>query len=155
MEVQQGTGYNLEIDTVTALTADSGTEANYKLVACLTANGFDGSTAAQTTTNKCSDGNQTSQPGELSWTMNVEGQVVTLDSGEATTRENSLTLKNLWKNKTTFWARSTNATNEEVGYNEGKVWISAYSENAPVNDVYTFTATLQGTGEPLFEAPTT
>jgi len=155
METQRGTGYFLEIDTVTPITEDRGNPADYKLVACTTGDNLDIAVAAETTSNKCSDGNQESQPGELSWTMSTDGQVVTLDPTEQTTRENNQTLKNLTKNKTVFWARRTNALDTEAGYAEGRVWISGYNDAAPNNDVFTFNATFQGTGEFFTEPATT
>lgn len=155
METQRGTGYFLEIDTVTPITDARPDGTNYRLVACTVTDGFDLAIASETTSNKCSDGNQESQPGELSWTLSTDGQVVTLDPTEATTRENNQTLKNLAKNKTTFWVRRTNALDTPEGYVEGRAWISSYNDSAENNAVFTFSTTLQGTGEVFTEPATT
>lgn len=152
MEEQLGTGYVIEVDTVTALTANRGTEANYKIIACLTSNGFDGTTAAQSTDNKCNGRYSSSKPGVLSWSMSFEGVVVSLVAGEAATRANAQEIATIWKDgKTCFW-RWTNAAGEFV--REGKAWISAYNESAPNNEAYTFTGTLTGVGEPFLTPAT-
>lgn len=147
-----GTGYIIEIDTVTALTASRGTEANYIPVSCLTSNGFTGSTAAQSTANKCDGGFETSLPGMSSWGMSGEGVATSLLESEEATRANFQSIALLWKEKKTFWARWSDALGNFV--REGKVWISAYDETAPNNEAYTFTATFTGTGEPLLEPAT-
>jgi hypothetical protein len=150
---KNGSDYILEIDTVTANTADRGTEINFKLLACLTANGMDGQTESQSTTNKCSGRWAQSVPGTKSATFNVEGQVVALSAGEISGgMVNAKIIRDLWKNGTIFFARITDATNDADMYEEAKVYISAYSDNSPTNDVVTFTATLTITGE-VFTAP--
>jgi len=151
MENQLGTGYLLEVDTVTSpKTNTRGVEANYKPIVCLTSNSIDGSSAEQSTSNKCDGGYASSQPGIKSWSMSSDGQVVTLTVSEEATRENYQTLIDLWKSGEIFFMRSTDAL--ETVYREGAVWISSYSESAPNAEAYTFTATFTGTGE-LFTQP--
>lgn len=147
MENLQGTNYYLEIDTVTALTAARGTDANYKLIACLITNGIEVSLAEQSTSNKCDEGWATSLSGQGSWSFTADGQAVDITEAEEATRVNFQTLLDLAVDKTTFWMRMTDATNTVV--REGKVRISAYSETAPNQDAYTFTATFTGVGKPI------
>jgi hypothetical protein len=154
MQTQKGTGYFLEVDTVTPLDErPDGT--NYKLVACTVTDGFDLSIAEETTSNKCSDGNKESQPGELSWSMNSDGHVTSLEESEEATRVNNQTLKNLAKNKTTAWWRRTNATDSPEGYVEGTAWINNYNDSAENNTVFGFSIALTGTGEVYTEPATT
>lgn len=154
METQRGTKFFMEIDLVTPTDGERPDGTDYKLLACSISDGLDIAVASETTSNKCSDGNQESQPGEFSWTMNTDGQVTSLSETEAETRENNQTLKNLIKNKTKFWLRRADALLTPEGYAEGVVWISGYNDTAPNNEVFTFNATFQGTGE-LFTEPAT
>lgn len=147
-----GTPYMLEVDTTTVTTSARGTEANYKLLACLTTNGVEFNNAEQNTSNKCDGGYATSVSGIGSWSFSADGQAVSLETGEAATKTNFNAILALAKNKTIFFARMTN-TAKDV-YREGKVRISTYSETAPNSDAYTFTATFVGIGE-LFILPPT
>lgn len=154
MENIQGTDYVLEIDTVTDTSLnDYGTDANYRLIACLVSNGIDITLADQTTSNKCSGGWATSLSGEGSWTFSGEGQAVSLNDTEEETMANYQEVATLAVDKTVFFARMTN-TAKNI-YREGKVRISSYSESAPNNEPYTFTVTFTGTGKPRMLAPTT
>jgi len=69
----------LYIDTTTAITtpiADVNIPGNFDLVACLTDNGFDASTAAIDTTTKCLPGWSTSIPGVRSATFSASGKSI-------------------------------------------------------------------------------
>jgi len=148
---QIGTGYVLEVDTVTAVaTNERGTDANYKVIACLTSNGVEVSNASQDISNKCDNGFASSVPGLGSSTFSGDGQAVSISGDELTTMINYQTLIGLAVNKTVFFLRMTDASNTVV--REAKVWISSYSETAPNAEAYTFTATFQVTGE-LFIVP--
>lgn len=154
METQRGTGYFLEVDEVTPL--DQRPDgSNYKLVACTVSDGSNINIAEETTSNKCSNGNKESQPGELSWGLTSNGQVVALDLSEEATRANNQTLKRLTKTKKTAWWRRTNALDTPEGYIEGTAWISTYNDSAENNAVFTFDITLNGTGEVYIEPATT
>lgn len=146
-----GTTYALEVDDTTAVATNTrGTEANYKLLACLTSNGVEVSVAQQDTSNKCDGGWQTSVPGIASFTFSGDGQAVSLESGEAATKINYQKLLELATTKEIFFVRMTDPSNTVV--REGKVFISSYSETAPNAEAYTFTATFTGVGE-LFITP--
>jgi len=148
-----GTTYALEVDDTTAVATNTrGTDANYKLLACLTSNGVEFTVAEQDTSNKCDGGNATSIPGLSSWTMSGDGQAVTLETGEATTRINYQKIIELATTKEIFFLRLTDPTNTVV--REGKVFITSYSETAPNADAYTFTVSFKGVGQ-LFITPAT
>lgn len=152
MEILNGSDIVLEIDTTTATTGNRGTEANFKLVVCAVSNGMDGQTESQSTTNKCSGKWAQSIPGTKSWTMNLELQTTKLTVGEASTMYNHKVLKELWATGEEFFARITDATNSLDLYEEGKVYVSSYSDGAGTNEPGTVTVTLTGTGE-LYLAP--
>jgi len=143
----QGTDFILEVDTTTALTADRGTDANYRLIACLVTNGIEISLAEQSTSNKCDEGWGTSLSGMGTWSFSADGQAVSLESGEAATMANYQTLIDLALDKQIFFMRMTDSGNTVV--REGKVRISAYSETAPNQEAYSFTATFTGIGKPF------
>lgn len=139
-----GTDVILEIDTVTAITAARGTDANYKAIACLVTNGIELSFAEQSTSNKCDGGFANSESGMGSWSFTADGQAVEdIDSAQV----NYQTLFNLALNKTKFWMRMTNPDNGY--YREGVVRISQHNETAPNQEVLTFTSTFTGQGQPL------
>lgn len=146
-----GTSYVIEVDTTTSTaTSARGTDANYKVVACLTSNGVEVSNASQDISNKCDGGFASSTPGLGSSTFSGDGQAVSLTEDEEEIQVNYQNLLALAVNKTVFFLRMTNAANTIV--REGKVWISSYSETAPNAEAYTFTVTFQVTGE-LFIIP--
>lgn len=150
MENLEGTAYVLEIDTTTATATNTrGTDANYKLVACLITNGFEIAQAEQSTSNKCDEGWATSVSGLGSWSFSGDGQAVSLLESEETTKANFQTILELALNKTVFFMRMTDESQTFV--REGKVRISAYSETAPNADAYTFTATFTGISKPFIE----
>lgn len=147
MQNLQGTDYILEVDTTTALTSARGTDANYRLIACLVTNGIELSLAEQSTSNKCDEGWGTSLSGMGTWSFSADGQAVTLEGSEITAMANYQTLIDLALDKQVFFMRMTNADNTVV--REGKVRISAYSETAPNQEAYSFTATFTGIGKPF------
>lgn len=153
MENLIGTDYILEIDTETPVATNTrGTDADYRMIACLTTNGLEVAVASQDVTNKCSNGTTQSVPGLLSWSFSGDGQAVSLTLSEEATKANFQELLSLAVAKTTFFARMTNPTNSLV--REGLVYISAYNETAGNAEPYTFTATFTGSGE-IFITPQT
>lgn len=147
MEKLLGTGYLLEVDSITDYKTNltgRGTEANYKPLVCLTGNGLDLTIAEQSTSNKCDGGFASSLPGLASWSFSGDGQAVTFSLAEGTTRANFETIAALAVSKKLFYIRMTDAT--QTVYREGLVWISSYNETTPNAEAYTFTCTLTGTG---------
>lgn len=142
-----GNEYIIYIDTVTAKTAARGTVTNYKGIACLTSNGFSGSSDAISTTNKCTGRWNDSDPSTSSWEISGEGHAI---SDAATTQANYQAIAQLWVSGTKFWAKMANPANNVV--REGLVWISSYSETAGNNEPYSFSVTFTGTKEPIIIA---
>lgn len=140
----------LFVDVVTPVTTplDEVTPEDFKMVACLTANGFDGTTSAIATTSKCSGSFAESLDGEKGWTMSGEGQAIGLGIGD--TRVNHNALFKLWKAGTAVWwaimdADALNAS-ETVRYGVGR--LDSYGDAFPDNDAQTFTISVTGIGEP-------
>ena len=142
-----GTDYLVYVDSVTALTAARGTALNYKLLACITSNGFEISNAGVETSNKCDEGYATSLAGLGSWTMSGDGQAVSLETAEATTKINYQKLLELALNKQTFFLLWADVARGVV--REGKVRISTYGETAGNAEPYTFTVSFVGIGKPF------
>jgi len=136
----------LYIDTTTPITTalNAVDNSDAKLVACLTSNGFDGSTSAISATTKCSGSYGESIDGEKSWTMNAEGQSQSLEVADPRISHNKLF--KLWRDGTTFWAFMYDAALKTVRY--GLARIDSFSDGAPDNDAQTFSITLTGIGRP-------
>lgn len=148
MENLLGTAYVLEIDSVTdPATNTRGTDANYKVLACLLTNGFEITIADQDTSNKCDEGWGTSVGGLGTWNFSGDGQAVSLVAGELATKTNYQAILELALSKEIFFVRMSDPENTVV--REGKVRISSYSETAPNAEAYTFTATFTGVGKPF------
>lgn len=146
-----GTDYLLYVDSVTdPTTATRGVDANYKLLACLTSNGFEISNAEQSTSNKCDEGWATSQSGLGSWTISGDGQAVSLVTGEAATKTNYQAILQLALDKKVFFLKW--ADPDDLIVREGKVRITSYSETAPNAEAYTFTVSFAGIGKPFITA---
>lgn len=139
----------LFIDTTTPITTDldAVTTEDALLVACLTSNGFEGTTSAISTTSKCSGSFAESLDGEKGWTMSAEGQAISLD-GVGDTRINHNALFKLWRSGVAFWAfmMDTNATVVTMRY--GLARIDSFSDSAPDNEAQTFSISLTGVGQP-------
>lgn len=118
-------------------------ETDWKLIACLSSNGASRATDAITSTTKCSNGFQESIPGEMNWTFTGEGNAVdnTLEASEVSLNE----LKEIWSTQEVPEWKIGKVGGTDVDYGQG--WISALDTTAPTNDAYTFSLTIQGTGE--------
>lgn len=140
----------LFIDTVTPITTelDEVTVENAVMVACLTSNGFNGTTSAISTTTKCSGSFAESLDGEKGWTIDAEGQAIELGVGDL--RKNHNALFKLWREGTTFWAFLMDQTSEEdsVTIRYGLARIDSFNDSQPDNDAQTFTISLTGVGRP-------
>lgn len=139
----------LFIDTDTPITTalEDVTTEDAKLVACLTSNGFDGTTSAISTTSKCSGSFAESLDGEKGWTMSAEGQAISLD-GPGDERINHNALFKLWRSGTTFWAFMMDTNAQVVTMRYGLARIDSFSDSAPDNEAQTFSISLTGVGQP-------
>ena len=151
-EIITSKDYLMYIDDVTptANTLRPATQANYRLVACWTSNGFSQTTAGNEFTNKCSGGNAESAPGTKSSTMTGSGQAFSLTEDEEEAQANFETILNLSNADTgnvhfVKIVRPASAGIPAV-WREAKAWISDYSETGDDIAPLTFDATWTVTG---------
>lgn len=139
----------LYIDETTPITTDldAVTTANALLVACLTSNGFEGTTSAIATTSKCSGSFAESLDGEKGWTMSAEGQAISLD-GVGDTRINHNKLFKLWRAGTIFWAFMMDTASPVITMRYGLARVDSFSDSAPDNEAQTFSISLTGIAQP-------
>lgn len=152
----KGRDYVMEIDTVTAATADRGSDANYNPILCEVSSDFSIETDETTpVSNKCvaQGGWSNNDPNLSSWSFSGEWQAIDPATGDPSAASMD-EIAALAASKQKFWARRVLAgsTGVEV-VREGLVWISSYNDTANTDDPFTFTATFTGVGEPLLAAP--
>lgn len=144
-----GNAVLLYIDTTTPVTT-AGTAispASFKLVACLTDNGFDFTTNAITTDSKCSGIYATSIGGTKGWSMAANGNSITLSTLEKVTLQSHNELFKLWKTGAPFWALQYDVSKKTARY--GVVRIDSGGDAFPTNAAATFSLSLTGIGEPF------
>lgn len=153
-DFQLGTLYPLYVDTTTAVTEDGNdvdVPGDFKLVACLQDNGFDGSTDQIDTSSKCSGVFKDSIAGQVGWTFSGNGNAINPGVGDSRVSHNLLF--SLWKNRTVAWFGIFDEELSSVRYGVG--YISSFAEANPNNAAKTFTITVQGKGEIFDQAATT
>ena len=142
----RGNNFLFWIDTVTPTTTvltDVNID-NTELVACLTDNGFDGTTNVIESASKCAGLWGESIADTSSWTMNVSGEAIAEDG--LASRANHNALFKLWRSKTPFWGFMYDIEMETMRY--GIVRIDSYSDTAGQGAIQGFSATLTGLGQP-------
>lgn len=148
-----GKDFVLQIDTVTPVTADAGTEANYKTIACEVSHEFSIEKETTQVSNKCTRGWGSTTFGDKSWSMSYEGQAVdpeTLEPSEVSLTE----IAKLAAQDKEFWVRRAHidgTTGEYVPYREGVVKAVSFNETSNTTDPLTFTVEFEGKGEPILE----
>lgn len=130
------------IDTVTPIASRPVTDVNYKLIACLTGNGLEVSTADIDTTSKCSGRFTETDSGDVTWSFSGDGNAID-DQGPSEVSYQELLDLSLSGVK--FWAKIANPTDSIV--REGVVRIASYSEDFQRNAAFAFSATFNGSGE--------
>lgn len=144
-QLLNGNDVLLYFDTTTPITTalNAVTPENFDLVACLTDNGFDGTTASLESASKClAGGFSSSIPDKQSWTMSLNGEQL-LATGLAG-RLSAEEVQQLWIDKETFWALQYDQAKNSVVY--GLVYISSFSKANAASAISTFSATLTGVG---------
>lgn len=126
-------------------------EATWLTVACITTNGFEGTTDTIDGSSKCSDGWSGGAAGNKSWTMNADGNAI--DAGLLPSEASFKALFDLWKSGETVPIKIAKVGSTYVRY--GEAYISSYSETQGNNEPFTFSATFQGVGEPGDAEPVT
>jgi len=139
----------LFMDVTTPITTEltAVTTANFEMVACLTSNGFDGTTSAISTTSKCSGSFAESLDGEKGWTMAGEGMAVDIVSPDQRVSHNALFKQ--WRSGAAAWFAIMDAdtleTSPTIRYGVGR--IDSYSDAFPDNEAQTFSISITGIGE--------
>lgn len=140
----------LFLDTVTPITTplDEVTPENFKMVACLTNNGFDGTTSAIATTSKCSGSFAESLDGEKGWTMSGEGNAIDIEIGDERISHNALFKQ--WRSGAAAWWAIMDADllNASATLRYGVGRIDSQGDAFPDNEAQTFTVSITGIGEP-------
>ena len=151
-----GKDFVLQIDTTTPVTADAGTEANYRTIACEVSHEFSIEKETNQVSNKCGGGWSRSTFGNKSWSMSYEGQAVdpdTLEPSDVSLDE----IARLAATDQEFWvrrARIDGDTGAYVPYREGVVKATSFNETSGTTDPFTFTVDFEGQGEPILEIVT-
>lgn len=148
MNLLNGKSYVIWIDTVTPLTASSGSEEHYRPVVCGVSNGISLDAESISTRNKCDGGFDNSESGYISWNFDLDGFAIGLNVGEA--KANFQTIADLLLNKTKFWAKQEDL-NKTIT-REGKVRVGAFAEKADIGTPYSFNASFVGIGRPIMNS---
>lgn len=149
-DFQNGRMSLLWMDVVTPVDTplDEVTTENFKMVACLDNNAFDGTTSAISTTSKCSGSFAQSLDGEKGWTMSGDGKAIGLSVSDTRINHNSLFKR--WKSGQPAWFAIMNPTELEdsltVRYGVGR--LDTYGDAFPDNEAQTFAISVTGIGEP-------
>jgi len=149
-DMYNGTDIIIFVDTLTPLTAASGTTANYRPLVCGTSNGFQMEGESIVFRNKCDGGFENSVTGYITWDFNVDGHAYALKSSEKLLKANFNEVASLMVEKQVFWARMASLDNSVR--REGKVRISSYKETADMDNPYSFNVSFTGIGKPIIEA---
>lgn len=144
-----GNTYILWIDVITPITDNRGNPDYYRPIVCGVSNGFNSSVEAISVRNKEDKGFDRSRPGYYSCGFDMDGHALGLRYSERSEKANFNEMALLCKNRTTFWAKMADVTNSIV--RECLVWISSYKETASNEELYSFSLSLVGVGEPIIE----
>jgi len=145
-----GTNFVVAIDTITPITAERGTYANYRPVICGTSNGLSVDFESISFRNKCDGGWDKSVSGYGSWDFTVDGMAYAVKNSEKLLKANFQEVAELAIDKQIFWAKTADVNSSIV--REGLVRIGSYKETADLEQPYTFNVSFVGIGKPLFEA---
>lgn len=136
---------NSDNDTdVSGTYGDSATDESdtFELVACATSGSLSASTEIIEATTKDNDGQREILIGGVTWNMSVEG-MIQFDTSASV--QGSGDLFDLWAAKTKFRVAWTTGENGDYMY-YGDAYITQIEESAGLNEVATFSATLEGDG---------
>lgn len=148
MNLLSGKSYILWIDTETALTESSGSDANYRPIVCGISNGFGMDIESISTRNKDDGGYDQSEAGYLSWNFDMDGFAIGVKTSDR--KANFQEIAELAKAKKAFWIKQEDV--EQTITREGKARITSYRETADLETPYSFTASFIGIGEPLISS---
>lgn len=151
---KNGKDYLLFINTEADVNgpAPSVDSPEWRVIACLSSNALSVSVDSIDVSTKCSDGWAASLPNNKSWTMSADGVAVSdIEEQDEVSNDELLSLIG-----TKVWAAIFDPSAGLSGsYRMGVVWISALDETASNNEAYTFSVTLNGSGQLYFNTGTT
>lgn len=148
MNVLSGNAYILWVDTTTPLTAERG--LYYRPIVCGVSNGFGMDIESISTRNKCDGGYDTSLPGYLTSSFDMDGQAIGLKQADKIAKANFQEMAQLALDKRVFWVKLDDV--QSTVKREGRAWISSYRETANLDNPFTFTCNFNVTGKPILEA---
>lgn len=147
-----GREYVLFVDTTTPVTTaiTAVTPDNFKMIMCLTSNGFELTTSPIDSTSKCDGGFASSEAGVTGWSMSADGLITILTAPDSTDGFDENQLFELAKSKASAWFAIMSVTSlgasPRIRYGVGR--IDSLSETDPDNETSTFTVSITGIGEP-------
>lgn len=122
---------------------DTVADDTWEIVASSTSGTFSGELETIDATSKDDDGARAILVSAISWSMSVEG-LVQYDDG--TNKVRSAELFTIWKNKTKIRvAWSTGVDGDTIYWGDG--FITSYEESAGLNEVATFSVSIEGDGD--------
>lgn len=155
-ELLNGKDYVLQIDTVTATTANAGTPASYETIACEVSHDFNIEKETNQASNKCGGGWARSTFGNKNWNFSGEWQAVDPTNGSPSSASLNV-IAGLAAADQEFWVRRgliDTTSGKFLPEREGVVKLTSYTETAGTDDPFTFSATFEGQGEPILGSTT-
>lgn len=122
---------------------DTISDDTWEIVASSTSGTFSGELETIDATSKDSDGARQILVSAISWSMSVEGLIQYDDS---TNKVRSGELFTLWKNKTKVRLAWSTGVNGDTYY-WGDGYITSYEESAGLNEVGTYSVSIEGDGD--------
>lgn len=152
-ELNNGKNYLVYIDPVTAITnatPPAKDATTWKMLMCLSSNALSMTVNGIDTTSKCTNGWADSIPGDGSWNITADGQAVSLETGDLTTKQSNDEIFAIMKNKQSVWAAIFDPAKDY--YRVGVVFFSQLTETQNNNAAFTFSITMTGRGE-IYNTP--
>lgn len=143
--------YVLQIDDVTSTSASSGSDANYKTLACEVSHEFNITNERNPVSNKCGNGWTKSVEGDKGWSMSWEGQGIDPTTADPSTHSVDKIAQIAAEGKL-VWVRRALLDAQSGAFlpaREGVVSITNHGETSNSTDPFAVSITLQGEGEPI------
>lgn len=147
MNVLSGNAYIGWIDLTTPLTAERG--ADYRPIVCGVSNGFGMDIESISTRNKQDGGYDSSIPGYVTTSFDMDGYAVGLKQVDKIAKANFQEMALLARDKRIFWFKIEDV--ETTVTREARVWISSYRETLNQDNPFSFTCNFNVTGKPILE----
>lgn len=134
---------NVYVSTLTGDSIDAdGTDDTFDIIASSTSGTFSGELETLDATTKDNDGARSILVSAINWSISCEGLV---HFGDDTDKLRPTELFDIWNNKTQVRvAWSTGVTGDTFYYGNG--YITSYEESAGLNEIASFSITIEGDG---------